>query len=191
MCYQTTDRQLGDSLSADGFPKPVAFMKVLQRWLRARFKSPFKDTGDSLAHGTQKDGFLCLICSANTIGHAVFGDELWNMNRAALEKTDWFRTLVKDEPDVPTRVTGKAEQRQGTRGAEPNQRIVKPSLANLLNPQDPPGPIAMDMLAQITIDVDIDPCPPTADEGATDGAISMGDNNRGNSSNLYGPTTMT
>jgi hypothetical protein len=128
----------GDSLSEDNFLAPTVVMNALQRWLQARFKGKFKDCGDSLEHGIQEDGFSCLVCSANTIGHAVFDDELWHMNRAAVVKVDWFQILIKcgvdspslmpnndREPPIPAPVTGV-----------PMPKQCMPSLANLLNPKE-------------------------------------------------------
>jgi hypothetical protein len=168
-------------------------MKALQRWLQARFKGPFEDSGDSLEHGNQKDGFSCLVCSANTIAHAVFKDELWTMDRAALEKINWFRTLIKDEtvnePDVPAEGLGQTPEIKSDPpvpsknhqdstleshslvymapafSAEQKQHIVTPLLANLLNPVMSPGPTPAN--------INIDSCPSTLGKGMTEESTSI------------------
>jgi hypothetical protein len=77
------------------YPPPAGFIKTIQKWLRTRFNGPFQELGDSLAHGVQKDGISCLICSANTISHGVFGDPLWMANRRGHARAEWFLTLIQ------------------------------------------------------------------------------------------------
>ena len=85
--------QTGDSLAKEYLP-PAGFMKTIQKWLHT-FNGPFQELGDSLAHGVQKDGILCLICSANTISHGVFGDPLWMANHRGHVRAEWFLTLIQ------------------------------------------------------------------------------------------------
>lgn len=65
-------------------------MNHLEGWLNARFGGGFQNRGDSLKHGEQRDTYSCLICAANTIAHAVFGDELWNSKRRGVDRVYWF-----------------------------------------------------------------------------------------------------
>ena len=118
-------------------------MKSLQRWLVARFKGPFRDCKDSLEHGVQQDGFSCLICSSNTIAHAVFGDELWHMDRASLEKANWFQILIKPDCEVNSSDdTHDASMPDVTSFKHP-----KLAITNLLNPEVIPEPAQTALLA--------------------------------------------
>ena len=72
------------------YPEPVVFMNHLESWLNARFGGGFQNCGDSLKHGVQRDTYSCLICAANTIAHAVFGDKLWNSKSRAADRLYWF-----------------------------------------------------------------------------------------------------
>jgi hypothetical protein len=84
----------GDSL-AGSYPPPRALLAAIQKWLRARFNGPFVDQGDSIAHGVQFDASSCLICSANTIAHGVFGDKIWEQSAQAFHRLTWFSTLLQ------------------------------------------------------------------------------------------------
>lgn len=58
-----------------------------------RFGKPFKNTGDSLAHGRQEDFTDCGMLTANTAAHNIFNDELWTKDRKNVERARWFITL--------------------------------------------------------------------------------------------------
>ncbi len=125
-------------------------MRDTQKWLKARFKGPFTELGNVLAHGTQHDAISCIPCSANTIAHGVFGEPLWQPETRFVDRFRWFRRLVAKE----TQPKMQAETRTGTGITLPpvqaeNQAnvsgdgtapaissVVRPALANLLNPSE-------------------------------------------------------
>ena len=67
----------------------------IQKWLDTQFNGPFEELGDSLTHGVQHDGILCLICSANTISHGILGETLWTADRRGIARVEWFSTLIR------------------------------------------------------------------------------------------------
>ncbi|KAJ3770857.1 hypothetical protein FB446DRAFT_646265 [Lentinula raphanica] len=99
-------------------PPPTKTIADIQHWLRIRFGGPFTSLGNTLAHGTQKDGISCIPAAMNTIAHGVFGDELWHHDHRWLNRIAWFHTFVHDR-------SGRTRQ--------PGTRI---SLNDLLNPAE-------------------------------------------------------
>ncbi|KIK39208.1 hypothetical protein CY34DRAFT_14554 [Suillus luteus UH-Slu-Lm8-n1] len=70
--------------SLDLPPKELKpFIVRLQRWLKLHFRGPFKNSGNTLPHATQKDSVSCGLFAMNTIAHNVFIDPLGIDNPAS------------------------------------------------------------------------------------------------------------
>lgn len=75
-------------------------MKKIQWWLKHLFRAIFKDQGNTLSHGIQRDFTDCGILCANTAAREIFENEiLWKPKRKRLERVVWFNTLVKKHID--------------------------------------------------------------------------------------------
>ncbi|KAF4569611.1 hypothetical protein EYR36_009408 [Pleurotus pulmonarius] len=86
----------GDSLTGIYTQSPLKFMRSLGSWLKDTFGGQrFEAQGDSLTRGSQTDSFSCGIIAVNAIEHAIFGERLWEAQRAAPERIRWFVRIVE------------------------------------------------------------------------------------------------
>ncbi|KAF4590802.1 hypothetical protein EYR40_009399 [Pleurotus pulmonarius] len=86
----------GDSLTGIYMQSPLKFMRSLGSWLKDTFGGRrFEAQGDSLMRGSQTDSFSCGIIAINAIEHAIFGERLWEAQRAAPERIRWFVRIVE------------------------------------------------------------------------------------------------
>ncbi|KAJ7577185.1 hypothetical protein C8J56DRAFT_798958 [Mycena floridula] len=128
-CIDFEKRSLAFGDTIPTYPEPKKILKNTQSWLRARFKGPFTDLGNTLKHGVQKDSISCIPGAMNTIAVGVFGDDLWNHENRFLDRVRWFTSLVPP--------TDEAQNDQ----AAPPEPVVHPSLQNLLNDVSPPATV--------------------------------------------------
>jgi hypothetical protein len=74
---------------------PTKFIKDLKRWLQKQFRKNFTYQGDSLEHGDQRDTSSCAIVTRNTVAVNVFGEAVWEQERAADAQASCFVRLVR------------------------------------------------------------------------------------------------
>lgn len=128
----------GDTLESMGPPTEV--LADTQKWLHARFPGTvFKDLGNTLSHGKQKDSISCIPATMNTISHGIFGDALWTHENRFLDRIEWFMRLVPDgKDDVSDIITEHLWAiTHYTIQASESAAYVKPDLSNLLNHCEP------------------------------------------------------
>ncbi|KAJ7851333.1 hypothetical protein B0H13DRAFT_2360224 [Mycena leptocephala] len=77
----------GDPLKMDG--KPHIIIQKTLWWLRARFNTRFRCTGDTLTCGNQNDQISCGFIAVNTIASNVLGDALWTQSNKVHDRVNW------------------------------------------------------------------------------------------------------
>ena len=73
-------------------------MKILhglERWLKTNFQRSFKNLGQTLPIGTQKDAISCGICVLNALEHALLGAPLFTDDRRNLLRVQYFTNITK------------------------------------------------------------------------------------------------
>lgn len=121
-----------------GPPKEV--LADTQKWLHARFPGVvFKNLGNALSHGEQKDSISCIPATMNTISHGIFGDALWTHENRFLDRIVWFMRLVPDRTDDVSKIITKClwAMTYCTIQASSPAVYAKPDLSNLLNYSKP------------------------------------------------------
>ncbi|KAK7462206.1 hypothetical protein VKT23_007811 [Stygiomarasmius scandens] len=112
----------GNSLTTAQPPNNIVIL--IQYWLQRSHGGRFKNTGNSLTHGEQKDLYSCIPITMSTIAHEVFGKPIRTHGNRFLDRIQWFQTLFPE--------TGSSPASQ-TMDSSTTQTVLKPNLTNLLN----------------------------------------------------------
>ncbi|KAE9383389.1 hypothetical protein BT96DRAFT_951391 [Gymnopus androsaceus JB14] len=119
----------GDTLP--NFSAPKAIADSLQRWIKLQFSKNFKWVRKKMvAHGIQRDTFSCIPGLANMIARAIWGDELWSMDKRMLDRVQWYVNLTPS--DLPP------SNDDAMNVDEPSsvlQTRTRPDINNLIHPQ--------------------------------------------------------
>ena len=86
----------GNSLKHASYQTDVTkILRGLDRWLAIHFSGSYKNLGQTLPTGIQKDGISCGICALNALEHIVLGAPLFTHNRRNLLRVQYFTNIAE------------------------------------------------------------------------------------------------
>ena len=66
----------------------------LEHWTNASFHAAFKNAGQVLPIGTQRDGISCGVCVLNALEHAILNTPLFTHDTHNVLRVRYFTTIV-------------------------------------------------------------------------------------------------
>ena len=100
MCGRFHHSQLhadtGNSINTAFYEKDIAkICRGLDRWTSTLFHRTFRNCGQILTIGVQRDGISCRICVLNALEHALFGVPLFTQKRRNFLRVQYFTDIAK------------------------------------------------------------------------------------------------
>jgi len=86
---------IGNSLKYSSYKEDISkICRGLDRWMTTCFHSSFRNLGQVLPIGTQKDGISCGVCVLNSLEHALLDARLFTHNRRNILRVQYFTKIM-------------------------------------------------------------------------------------------------
>ena len=122
---------LGNSLKGTSYEKDITkICRGLGRWLGTNFHRSFKNLGQTVPIGTQKDGISCGVCVLNALEHTLLDIPLFTHNRRNLLRMRYFTNITKLLLDHVSMTYDLSMQRTNIYDSNRCQDITRPSMTS-------------------------------------------------------------